>query len=725
MDTLKNFINWLNKKITTQLSFYVIIYVGDNMIKRISSHSELWKNDIIKEILDYVEEKCEGINGEAYIGYPIFNDKYNNKIFNIDLAMVTNKGLFIVNFVNEVIINYADVQDQIYNKMENKLKKYPFLLSRRNLFFEINIVTFATAEIEKEDNYPLVKNKQDFVAYINSIDENYDENEIKNMIAGIQESYGINNRFVREGISEDSKGMLINKMNDKIEVHDSSQMNAVFNDPKGIQRIRGMAGSGKTIVLARKAVELHTLHPDWTIVVTYQTRSLKDQFINLINKFYSIKNDGDLPNYDKLKVMHAWGASTSTGLYYEICLNNAIVPLSYKEARYIYGREHTFSKLCKNVLEENKKFTKMYDCILIDEAQDFDKNFLQLCLKVLDKNERLVYAYDELQNLNELSLLDPMEIFGKHVEHDTPLKTCYRNQGNVIVTAHALGMGLYRKEGLLQLPSSFDVWESIGYVSDEKIEPGKKTILYRTSETSPDMLGASAEELIKFSNYEDKKTMFSELLDKINKNLSNDCLDVKDIMIIDMDAIEANDNSQILISLLNEKNFNFSIHRAGSTNPEDFFREDSVVYTSIYRAKGNESFYVYVINAQKCVGALSKIKERNALFTAITRSKGWVRVLGIGEDMVSLIDEYNKIKENEFKLVFEKYPTKEEQENILLNNADIDEPDQMTLDNARKVIGKLKDKIPTEDIVKELLGPDYIEIIKGMTINKEEKDVQE
>lgn len=51
-----------------------------------------------------------------------------------------------------------------------------------------------------------------------------------------------------------------------------------------------MAGNGKTIVLARKAVELHTAHPDWDIVVIYSTRSLKEQFVFLIGRFYAAKN---------------------------------------------------------------------------------------------------------------------------------------------------------------------------------------------------------------------------------------------------------------------------------------------------------------------------------------------------------------------------------------------------------------------------------------------------
>ena len=54
---------------------------------------------------------------------------------------------------------------------------------------------------------------------------------------------------------------------------------------EGVQRIRGLAGSGKTVVLALKAAYLHAQHPEWKIAVTFNTRSLKGQLRQLINTF--------------------------------------------------------------------------------------------------------------------------------------------------------------------------------------------------------------------------------------------------------------------------------------------------------------------------------------------------------------------------------------------------------------------------------------------------------
>ena len=51
--------------------------------------------------------------------------------------------------------------------------------------------------------------------------------------------------------------------------------------------------------------------------------------------------------------------------------------------------------------------------------------------------------------------------------------------------------------------------------------------------------------------------------------------------------------------------------------------------------------------------------HRNELFTAITRSKMWVRIFGYGKGMDALHNELEAIRKHKFTLSF-KYPTDEE-----------------------------------------------------------------
>ncbi len=702
--------------------------LGANL-KILGSLEDARKNEVAEYFVQALNDTFPDLTGELYLGYPIYIDEIANRRTCVDMALICKKGVYILNILTEPVTDYGEIQDDIYAKVEAKFKKQKFLFKRRTLIFDFYTVTYSLADIEEQDEYPLVNNIDALMSFINETceEEEFPDDKYTKIISGLQEAYGINTITERGDVKEGTKAYAINQMASLIEKYDGRQMDAILSDTTGIQRIRGMAGSGKTIVLARKAVELHTAHPEWTIVVTYSTRTLRKQLETLIGRFYAAKNDGAKYNKEKLRIMQSWGSAFSTGVYYEVCLRHGISPINVNEAKAKYGKNaNLFSRMCGDLLTSVKNFQKMYDCILIDEAQDFDKNYLKLCLRILGKEQRLVYAYDELQKLNEEAMPNPEQIFGRDVEHDTPLTVCYRNQGNAIVTAHAIGMGLYRKEGLLQLPSSSSVWEAIGYVTDTPIQEGQEALLYRTKETSPELLKVDKDEVIDFLCYDDAKKMNRALLDMIKDDLEEQQLLPRDIMIIDMDTFEYSKNFMRLKNTQSsacgeEFNYNdeleiykFNLHTAGAANPEDFFRDDSIVYSSVRRAKGNETFMVYIVNAQKCVNSLQRRSDRNGLFTAITRSKGWVRVLGYGEDMQTLNDEFEEIKNHDYKLYFQEYPDAEKLKQIFLNNKDVTNKDIKAIDSTKALISKLTEEgsVTRLQLMQELFGMSKEELVK-------------
>ncbi|MFM6843368.1 MAG: hypothetical protein ACKPKS_06160, partial [Dolichospermum sp.] len=142
-----------------------------------------------------------------------------------------------------------------------------------------------------------------------------------------------------------------------------------------------------------------------------------------------------------------------------------------------------------------------YDAILIDEAQDFSEHFLQLCYKILKQPKRLVYAYDELQSLNNKNMESPQIIFGNdkygnpnvqlqnkpgEAKQDIILETCYRNSRPILSSAHALGFGIYRNQGLVQMFDDAGLWRDIGYeVEEGQLEDGQNVKLSRNNNTSP------------------------------------------------------------------------------------------------------------------------------------------------------------------------------------------------------------------------------------------------
>lgn len=674
-------------------------------------------NDRINEIANNLIKSLNktDLSGEIYVGYPIFYDPISCNEVRIDILVVSYSGVVIINYINNLTLDYDELQDRLYNKVESKLRNYDFLVKKRNLFFDISQITYSEKKVQPIDAYDIAfSNKELCTKIVKLMTSDFNEEQYSNILSGFQEAYGISKRTYRPNAIPGTKSALVNNMEKIIERYDRNQMEAILSDPKGVQRIRGMAGSGKTVILARKAVELHTKHPEWDIIVTFNTWALKKQIIALIDKFYSIKNNGQMPNYKKLRVMNSWGSSRNPGVYYDICINTESEYYTFSRARSAFGKSNVFEKVCADLLKSSDLPKKLYDCILIDEAQDFGPNFFKLCLSVLDCNQRLVYAYDELQNINEQTMKSPEEIFGFSIQNDTPLITTYRNQSNVIVAAHAIGMGLYSEGGLIQIPSAPDVWASIGYESENGIFPGEEVTLYRPKETSPDYLKADASTLVSVKKCGSFEEQLSLLTESILSDIEKEHLINTDIMIIDMDSIGHEGNRNKLWNYLLENDLleRLNIHLAGAASPEDFFRGEtdppSIVYTSINRAKGNEAYQVYIINVQKCVNTLSVMRDRNALFTAITRSKGWVTILGYGFGMNELVQEFERIKENKFKLYFPKYPTDNEIKDLVRNNQDIAQQDQTILTKARKVIEDIsKTKVESSTKLKiamELFG---------------------
>ena len=349
---------------------------------------------------------------------------------------------------------------------------------------------------------------------------------------------------------------------------------------------------------------------------------------------------------------------------------------------------------------------------------------------MLNSPKRLVYAYDELQNLTGKSLPPPEEIFGDRADgspevrldtdadgagqRDVILDICYRNSRPLLTTAHALGFGIYREpekpgeSGLVQMFDYPQLWEEIGYSTvDGELRNGAPVTLQRTDKTSPRFLEdhSEIEDLIQFIPFDSEEQQNRWLVSEIRKNLEEDELRHDDIIVINPDPRTTRDKVGPIRQQLLEAGID--CHLAGVDNdPDRFFESDSnsVTFTGIFRAKGNEAGMVYVINAHDCQSAgwnLARI--RNRLFTAITRSKAWVRVLGVGDKMARLKEEYERLRLNEFKLEF-RYPTDEERRRLRVIHRDITKEQRKALTGKDKELIGLVRALESGSIHKEDLN---------------------
>ncbi|TNJ39306.1 helicase [Chlorobaculum thiosulfatiphilum] len=676
------------------------------------------------------------LDGTLYIGYPIIGTPDGS--FPIDALLVSpQKGLILFNLIEgREVGEYDYEQDEAFNKMQAKLLQHQTLIRKRQLRVEIHTVTFApiVANLDpySKEDYPLC-NKHNLIATIDTLD-NQDDEIFNQLVSVIQAISTLRRGRRRRDIKDpNSKGTKIKALEDSIANLDMQQSAAVVETFEGVQRIRGLAGSGKTIVLALKVAYLHARHPDWDIAITFNTRSLKKQFETLITTFVQEQANA-VPDWDKIRILNAWGApggQDRAGIYFEFCRDHGVEYFDYRSALAKFSRNKEFQDACDIALESAKQFIPKYDAIFVDEAQDFAPNFLLLCYELLKEPKRLVYAYDELQNLGMRSLPPMEDIFGKKSDgtprvilypkepgkpkQDIVLDTCYRNSRPVLTSAHALGFGIYRQKGLVQIFENSHLWLDVGYsVTKGELVDGKKVTLERTSESSPEFLEkhSSIEDLISFEVFDSNEAQIDRLVEGVLENLTKDELLPDDIIVINPNPLTTKEAVGSARRALLQKGVNSNL--AGVTNSADIFSEPgTVTFTGIFRAKGNEAGMVYIINAQDCFSAFlprDLARVRNRLFTAITRSKAWVRVLGVGPNMMALKEEFESVKDSGFKLSFD-YPTEGQRQKMTIVNRDMSKTEKERLDQKQHTLQDLLESLESgetfiedypEDTVKKL-----------------------
>ena len=435
---------------------------------------------------------------------------------------------------------------------------------------------------------------------------------------------------------------------------DRDQKSAALNILDGPQRIRGLAGSGKTIVLTWKAALLHLQNPDSLVVYTYYTKSLYSLIKNLITRFYRHYAEHD-PDWERLRVLHAWGGKNLPGVYSTICSLHGQQPIKYSEARG-HG-ENEFDYVCRQLL--NTRLDELFDYSILDEGQDFPPSFYRLCWQTT-VNGRVIWGYDECQNILNVDIQDPRETFGRGddseylvdldraepgVRNDIVLHRCYRNPREILHYAFALGLGLYN-ERILQMPENNEHWEDLGFrVVAGDSQPGDEMTVERPEENTPLVMNRlfGNSDVLRVQVFDSVEEEIAAVVDLIKQDLASELLP-EDILVVSLDDrwgrryFEA-----ITASLAQDEILTFSLLEA-PYNTRIFVREGHITLSTVYRAKGNESGSVYVIGVDAPFSQKDSIVERNKLFTAMTRSKGWLTMTGYGDDATAFENEYLRVK---------------------------------------------------------------------------------
>jgi superfamily I DNA and RNA helicase len=508
----------------------------------------------------------------------------------------------------------------------------------------------------------------------------------------------------------------LSALEDQIASFDARQRRVALTAVAGPQRIRGLAGSGKTVILAMRAALAHLDDPSARILVTYYTRSLRDHLKRLITRFYRHFGEGD-PDWSKIDVYHAWGRKDLPGVHREAALRADVTPMAYSEA--VAGAakgQQPFDFACRS-LADSGRVKPYYDLILIDEGQDVPGAFYELCFHLAKGSrdeKQIVWAYDELQNVFDVNVRTPTELFGRDVDgqpridlprslpahaetNDFVLPKCYRNQRNTLVLAHAIGFGIYGNQ--VQMLQNREHWEDVGYeIERGELKPGNDVIICRPERNSPAQLvtppNVPLTSVHAFANITDEVNFCADEF----KRFIDGGLHPEDLMAIAIDDRAAKTYLSLLSEALALRDISSNNIIADIYSEPAFLIEGKTTLSTVYRAKGNEAAVVAVLGCDAV--SLSSRNGRNKLFTAFTRSKGWLRITGMGPKFEPLHREIDRA----LQLAPEMRFTMGDPKQIDLIQRDLSEKDAR-LQRAQAAMEKMKEEFGlTDDDLRALMA---------------------
>lgn len=683
--------------------YNLIIFIWSNVYKKygvtfMSSKVINIMPDIPKVIVEQCETLAKSCPDDIYkifIGFPLLFP-YGEEFRPIAL-LITTSG----------IIFYTDHPSKIDNEevfLKSRLLQHEYLRRKTDLRFKIVPIAYNNSVDIVETAVRIIKSNDPDKINIETM--RFIESALTGMLTK-------NNFKTYEENDDDSPEVkAIKKIDFGVATFDNKQYECIEarSDFK-ISAIRGLAGCGKTVVLCKIAANEIYRDKDIKICYTYQTRSMYGQVKSRVKDFLNYSGIEDVESaMERIDIIGSWGGFNNPGLLNNVCHELNLQALDLEESR-LLNFSNPFLGFCEYVLNAmGDKNLPMYDYILIDEAQDLNPSFLRICYKILKPKGKLIYAYDDFQTLSETTLPSPSEIFPEEKSiHTFPLSICYRTPPKTLSLAHALSMGIYcDPPTFYQFPSSPSDWEAMGYVMEKgNGTVGQKTVLSREG---PDIYNTFEISAMQAKSPAPGESSFSLLAHKLFDDIQRG-MSPEDILVVDLDGSSLDYDYQRLHDEIHKLKQNteepiLKTYFAGSLNPNTFRKKGCVTFSGVKRAKGNEAFRVYLLNAAKTMSQQFPIVWRNRLFTAITRTRLQVVFVNSNDDnqinlTQKLFDEMRRAKSKHYKLEFD-YPSDKEIKKIIKTA----KTEEKVMNEVETISSKLKqvEKMAGNDKVLDVLG---------------------
>lgn len=658
-----------------------------------------------RQIWDVLTRLLRDLDGYCAYKIPVLGTASNSDVPTF-IVVSRQYGVLLLDIVLDEVLSVQDdarlwstsestmysrdvVLEQYSDEMESRFKRTSSLYSRKKrtslvpitnvlLFSENSPASLTALELTEEDCFSeTIATEEHDERILGSYKQtpwNGNEDQFGDILSLIEGTWDYRQLTKPINVSNSPETMndLVLLSLNRTFKQDNAQRQVSMQIPNGPQRIRGLAGTGKTVVLSLKAALTVLRIPDFKILFLFNTQSLYNSIEKQIGDYYAKEAKASLPQ-GKIDILHAWGGRTSgQGLYSKLCSDYGMTPKTLRDV----GGGDGLAKIYKDLQEKvGDNFKPIYDLVLIDEAQDFPNEVFEVVYQITKDPKRIVVAYDDFQSLKGLKIREFDQLFGSDksntprfspdtlsgeyaggVAKDFVLPNCYRNPRNILMVAHGIALGVARIQGVVDSVDKVQDWNALGYQVNspkdkELFTAGDCVEVERLDSNSTNLLEKilvdhrkTSDKLIQLALCDSRENEADYISNKIHTLVTEQGVAPHDIFVI---AIETRTSENFLLSIRSKLNAMSikSIMPGYIESNRHFYEAGSVVLTTPFRAKGNEANVIFVSNCETVTNDYS-FSKRNSFFVSATRSRGWCYISGVGKYMEVLCEEIKQIQEN-------------------------------------------------------------------------------
>ncbi|MFS0862051.1 3'-5' exonuclease [Fredinandcohnia sp. 179-A 10B2 NHS] len=383
--------------------------------------------------------------------------------------------------------------------------------------------------------------------------------------------------------------------------------------------IRGVAGSGKTLILASRAKMLSKQNPDWKILILCYNISLAQSIRHMIT--HMLNEPDNLFDFD----FSGNSASKNTE-------NETVIVRNFHEwlKKDLNIHEKQIPFLIEK-LTSGEAILPTYDAILIDEGQDFEADWLALVSKLLNEDtQSLLLVEDRAQTIYKRKRSYLQDTGLSFQGRSRVLSINYRNTAQIV----SFAWEFYRKNSHLKNKVVDREFEGEIIAPQSTRRKGPEPAIIKTDNFYKEM-GIVARQIKNL--HEEKKVPYSEMLILYRVKRTNK------INVIDgIQRTLTKDNVPFYWLTENEK------------SKRSFEKdEDSVKISTIDSSKGLDFQAVFIVNIDNMPFALEDDIEREVslLYIGMTRAKQYLCLSYSGESEFTIyLDDVQLNRKNLVKL---------------------------------------------------------------------------